>query len=75
MASEGGRRRRSGRKRRASGASPTLGVVAKTVRNFRYLDLHDEDFEELTFLLARLEEPDLVRPKAPDLGLDAEVQR
>ena len=57
----------------ASAATPTLRVVAKTVRNFRYLDLHDEDFEELTFLLARLEEPDLVRPKAPDLGLDAVV--
>lgn len=48
-------------------------MVAKTVRHFPYLDLHDEAFEELTFLLARLEEPDLVRPKAPDLGLDGVV--
>ena len=44
--------------------------MTSRVRSFPYLNLHDEEFEELTFLVARLEEPGLVRPKAPDLGLD-----
>ncbi len=43
------------------------------VRRFNFLDLHDEEFEELTFLLGHLEEPDLVRPADPDLGLDGVV--
>lgn len=47
--------------------------MAKRVGSFNYLDLHDEEFEELTFLLGHLEEPELVRPANPDHGLDGVV--
>jgi hypothetical protein len=57
----------------ARNSFPTLHVVAKRVRSFNYLDLHDEEFEELTFLLGHLEEPDLIKPANPDLGLDGVV--
>jgi hypothetical protein len=48
-------------------------AVGKSVRNFDYLGLHDEKFEELAFLVAQREEPDLIKPANPDLGLDGVV--
>lgn len=58
----------------ATGRRRTLGVMGARVHRFNYLNLHDEEFEELTFLLAHLEEPGLVRPEDPDLGLDGVVR-
>lgn len=47
--------------------------MAQRRRSFNFLDLHDETFEELTFLLGHLDEPELVRPADPDQGLDGVV--